>query len=88
MLLLQEILDDRDITNFDKYFYKLGGIDWVKSQVLRIYNCTALTLDLETGKNTISQLLAGKMLIVEDIEHLIVTGFTVGVPITYDDTVI
>ncbi len=51
------------MTNFDKYFYKSGVMDWVQSQVLRIYNCSTLNLDLKSGKNTISQLLAGKVLV-------------------------
>ena len=83
----QEIFDDQDVTNFDKYFYKAGVMDWVQSQVLRIYNCSTLNVDLKTGKNTISQLLAQKMLIIEDVAQLILTSFTVGAPYNADDTV-
>ena len=84
---MQEIFDDQDVTNFDKNFYKAGVMDWVQSQVLRIFNCRTLNLDLKTGKNTISQLLARKVLIIEDINKLILTSFSVGVPYTNDDTV-
>ena len=62
-------------------------MDWVQSQVLRIYNCSSLTLDLKTGTNTISQLLSGKLLIVEDVAQLTLTGFTVGIPYNVDKTV-
>ena len=87
MFLFQEIFDDQDVTNFDKYFYKSGVMDWVQSQVLRIYNCSILTLNLKNGKDTISKLLAGKLLIVEDVEQLVLTGFTAGMPYSGDDTV-
>jgi hypothetical protein len=62
-------------------------MDWVQSQVLRIYNCSILTLNLKNGKDTISKLLAGKLLIVEDVEQLVLTGFTAGMPYSGDDTV-
>jgi hypothetical protein len=83
----QDVFDDKEIANFDKNFYKAGVMDWIQSQVLRIYNCSSLTLDLKTGKNTISQLLTGKLLIVEDVSQLILTGFTVGIPYNADETV-
>jgi hypothetical protein len=47
------------------------------------------TLSLRSGKNTFSNLLKGKLLIVENVQQLIMTAFSAGVPsVTTEDDVV
>jgi hypothetical protein len=47
------------------------------------------TLSLRNGKNTFSNLLKGKLLILENIQQLIMTAFTAGFPsVTTEDDVV
>ena len=47
------------------------------------------TLSLRNGKNTFSNLLKGKLLIIENVQQLLVTAFTAGVPsVTTEDDVV
>ncbi len=47
------------------------------------------TLSLRNGKNTFSNLLKGKLLILENIQQLVMTAFTAGFPsVTTEDDVV
>jgi len=51
---------------------------WYEAEILRIYDCKRLEMDLRVGRDTFADYMRDKILIVEDIEELDVFEFTVG----------
>ena len=56
-----------------------GDESWDYSEILRIYNCERLEVDLTiSGNQRIANLMKGKILIFEDIQELDIDRFDIG----------
>ena len=56
-----------------------GDDSWEFSEILRIYECERLEVDLRiSGNDRVANLMKGKILILEDITELDIERFEVG----------
>ena len=53
-------------------------VDWWKADILRIYDCQRLEIDLRKGRDNFADYFHDKVLIIENIQELDVFEFTVG----------
>ena len=76
----QDRFEDNDFVRQADDDHRDGGDDsWEYSEILRIYNCERLEVDLTiSGNDRIANLMKGKILILEDIQELDMDRFNIG----------
>ena len=76
----QEKFNDNDFVRMADEDHRTDGDDsWEFSEILRIYECERLEVDLRiSGNDRVANLMKGKILILEDITELDVERFEVG----------
>lgn len=74
---LQETFKDNFVDDIRDEF-RDDDDPWYEAEILRIYDCKRLEMDLRVGRDTFADYMRDKILIVEDIEELDVFEFTVG----------
>ena len=76
----QEKFNDYDFVTMADDNHRTDGDDsWEFSEILRIYECERLEVDLRiSGNDRVANLMKGKILILEDITELDIERFEVG----------
>ena len=76
----QEKFNDNDFVRMADEDHRTDGDDsWEFSEILRIYECERLEVDLRiSGNDRVANLMKGKILILEDITELDIERFEVG----------
>ena len=75
----QEKFNDNDFVRMADEDHRDGDDSWEFSEILRIYECERLEVDLRiSGNDRVANLMKGKILILEDITELDIERFEVG----------
>ena len=75
----QEKFNDNDFVRMADEDHRDGDDSWEYSEILRIYECERLEVDLRiSGNDRVANLMKGKILILEDITELDIERFEVG----------